>query len=184
NNFKDDGLYVEKFVSVARHLEVQIFGDGRGKVIALGERDCSTQRRNQKVIEETPAPHLSPEQRAQLCEAAVRLGEAVGYRSAGTAEFVYDAETREFYFLEVNTRLQVEHGVTELVTGLDLVEWMLLVAARTPPKAFYEPPKPSGAAIQIRVYAEDPAKNFQPSSGPLMAADFPADARVDTWVAA
>jgi urea carboxylase len=182
NNFKDDGLFLEKFLEVARHIEVQIFGDGRGEVIALGERDCSTQRRNQKVIEETPAPHLTAEQRAQLCEAAVRLGAAVGYRSAGTVEFVYDAQSGEFYFLEVNTRLQVEHGVTELVTGLDLVEWMVRTAAAEPPDLAKYQHHPQGHAIQVRVYAEDPAKNFQPGSGLLTEVHFPPELRCDSWI--
>ena len=128
-NFKDAGIYLEKYVEQARHIEVQIFGDGGGKVLALGERDCSVQRRNQKVIEETPAPHLSKASRSSLFETAVRLGQAVAYTSAGTVEFVLDAASGEFYFLEVNTRLQVEHGVTEEVTGVDLVEWMVRQAA-------------------------------------------------------
>ncbi|MEQ1860164.1 MAG: urea carboxylase [Chthoniobacteraceae bacterium] len=180
NNFKDDGLFLEKFVTIARHVEVQIFGDGRGNVIALGERDCSTQRRNQKVIEETPAPGLSDEQRTALCDAAVKLGREVGYRSAGTVEFVFDVQAGAFYFLEVNTRLQVEHGVTEMVTGLDLVEWMLRVAAGEPPE--FVAPTPSGSAIQVRIYAEDPGKNFQPSSGLLTEVVFPEGARCDHWI--
>ncbi|BCB25283.1 urea carboxylase [Sulfurimicrobium lacus] len=181
-NFKDAGIYLEKYVEEARHIEVQIFGDGKGKVVALGERDCSVQRRNQKVIEETPAPGLSDAQRQHLLETAVRLGRAVSYQSAGTVEFVYDASNGEFYFLEVNTRLQVEHGVTEQVTGIDLVEWMVRQAAGdlAPLDSFSIAPK--GSSIQVRLYAEDPGKNFQPSSGVLTAADFPADARVDTWV--
>ncbi len=184
NNFKDDGLYLEKFVEVARHIEVQIFGDGRGQVIALGERDCSTQRRNQKVIEETPAPHLSEEARRELCAAAVRLGSAVNYRSAGTVEFVYDTRAGCFYFLEVNTRLQVEHGVTELVTGLDLVEWMIRAAAGEPPDLASYVCAPRGHAIQVRLYAEDPQKQFQPSSGLLTEVRFPSDARCDHWIEA
>ncbi len=178
-SFGSAALYLEKFVANARHIEVQIFGDGKGKVIALGERDCSAQRRNQKVIEETPAPGLSDAAREELFACAVRLGEAVQYQSAGTVEFIYDNDTGRFYFLEVNTRLQVEHGVTEEVTGIDLVEWMvrqasgplLLVAA------------PSGAcSMQVRVYAEDPFKTFQPSGGKLTHVVWPAEARVETWV--
>src|SRR5258706_16275850 len=115
-NFKDAGIYLEKYVERARHVEVQIFGDGRGSVAALGERDCSVQRRNQKVIEETPAPGLGSAVRQRLLQAAVQLGKAVSYQSAGTVEFIYDNGTGDFYFLEVNTRLQVEHGVTEEVT--------------------------------------------------------------------
>jgi urea carboxylase len=182
NNFKHAGLYLEKYIQRARHVEVQIFGDGRGTVVALGERDCSVQRRNQKVLEETPAPGISPEQRRSLFAAAVKLGEAVSYRSAGTVEFILDADSGRFSFLEVNTRLQVEHGVTELVTGLDLVEWMIRLAAGdlTPLDSFDI--KPRGAAIQARVYAEDPSKGFQPSAGVLTSVSMPQDVRVDTWV--
>ena len=180
-NFKDAGLFLEKFVEQARHVEVQLFGDGRGKVIALGERDCSAQRRNQKVVEETPAPHLDAATRAALLEAAVRLGEAVSYRSAGTVEFVLDAATQAFYFLEVNTRLQVEHGVTEQVTGVDLVSWMVRLARGDDFEL--TAPAPHGASIQVRLYAEDPARNFQPSAGRLTEVVFPADARIETWVA-
>ena len=178
-NFKDGGMFVEKFVARARHIEVQIFGDGKGEVIALGERDCSLQRRNQKVVEETPAPDLPESVRAELLGAAERLGRAVNYANAGTVEFLYDADTREFYFLEVNTRLQVEHGVTEQVTGVDLVEWMVRQAAG---ELELKRPAICGASIQVRVYAEDPGQSFRPSSGRLTAASFPADARIETWV--
>jgi urea carboxylase len=174
-SFGSGSLYLEKLVANARHIEVQIFGDGAGNVVALGERDCSTQRRNQKVIEETPAPGLAPETRAQLLETAVRLGQAVRYRSAGTVEFIYDNDSGAFYFLEVNTRLQVEHGVTEEVTGADLVEWMV---RGTPGPAT----PPNGHSIQVRIYAEDPAKNFQPSAGRLLHVEWPRDVRVETWV--
>ncbi len=119
NNFSDAGVFLEKYIERARHLEVQIFGDGKGAVIALGVRDCSLQRRNQKVIEETPAPNLPDGMAQALCSAAIALGKAVNYRSAGTVEFVYDSAAQRFYFLEVNTRLQVEHGVTEQVWGVD-----------------------------------------------------------------
>ncbi|HVY05497.1 MAG TPA: urea carboxylase [Burkholderiales bacterium] len=181
-NFKDAGIYLEKFVEQARHVEVQVFGNGRGGVIALGERDCSVQRRNQKVIEETPAPNLPDIVRTRLLDTAVRLAKSVSYRSAGTVEFVLDAATGEFYFLEVNTRLQVEHGVTEEVTGVDLVEWMVKCAAGELPPLDDLKPVAKGASIQVRLYAEDPARNFQPSSGVLTAVDFPKAARVETWV--
>ncbi|HEY5931030.1 MAG TPA: urea carboxylase [Burkholderiales bacterium] len=181
-NFKDAGIYLEKYVQQARHIEVQIFGDGQGQVIALGERDCSVQRRNQKVIEETPAPNLSQGVRAELLATSVRLAQAVGYRSAGTVEYVFDAATGEFYFLEVNTRLQVEHGVTEEVTGVDLVEWMLRCACGDLPSLDSIKPAAKGASIQVRLYAEDPGRNFQPCSGTLTAVDFPLNARVETWV--
>ena len=124
-NFGDAGVFLERYVGRARHIEVQIFGDGAGRIMPLGERDCSLQRRNQKVVEEAPAPLLSEAKRAELIAAAVRLGEAACYRSAGTVEFLFDAERQEFFFLEMNTRLQVEHGVTEEVMGVDLVEWMI-----------------------------------------------------------
>jgi urea carboxylase len=179
-NFKDAGLFLEKFVERARHIEVQLFGDGRGQVVALGERDCSAQRRNQKVIEETPAPHLTPATRTALLEAAVRLAQAVSYRSAGTVEYVLDADTGAFYFLEVNTRLQVEHGVTEQVTGVDLVEWMVKLARGD--VWTLTAPEPRGASIQVRLYAEDPARNFQPSAGVLTEVSFPEGVRVDGWV--
>ncbi|KAB0628828.1 urea carboxylase [Acinetobacter gandensis] len=180
-NFKDAGLYIEKFVQNARHIEVQIFGDGQGQVIALGERDCSVQRRNQKVIEETPAPHLNDEQRAYLQDVAIQLMQSVNYRSAGTVEFVMDTDTQEFYFLEVNTRLQVEHGVTEQVFGVDLVEWMVTLASGdwTAPTEKLES---KGHSIQVRLYAEDPIKNFQPSAGLLTHVEFDSNARNETWV--
>jgi urea carboxylase len=183
-NFGDSGVYLEKYVAHARHIEVQIFGDGKGQVIALGERDCSAQRRHQKVLEETPAPGLTDATRQQLYDSAILLGKAVNYASAGTVEFIYDDETGEFYFLEVNTRLQVEHGVTEQVTGIDLVEWMVLQASGdlAPLDSFAI--KPTGASIEARVYAEDPAQNFQPSPGRLTLVKFvgPELARIETWI--
>ena len=176
-SFRDVGIYAEKFVTRARHIEVQIFGAGRGNVLELGERDCSVQRRNQKVIEETPAPGLAQNVRERMLRAAVRLAKAVEYRSAGTVEFVYDDAEGDFYFLEVNTRLQVEHGVTEEVTGTDLVEWMIRIGAGEP-----LPVKPTtrGCAMQARVYAEDPLKNFQPCAGLVTKVEFPAGARIET----
>ncbi|MBL0160374.1 MAG: urea carboxylase [Bryobacterales bacterium] len=180
-NFRDGGIFLERYVEHARHIEVQIFGDGRGGVIELGERDCSVQRRNQKVIEETPAPNVPDGVRRQMLEMAVRLGRAVQYRSAGTVEYVYDAAREEFYFLEVNTRLQVEHGVTEETHGVDLVEWMVRSAAGEMPTL--ERPRAEGASIQVRVYAEDPGKDLQPSSGLLTHVHFPDSVRCETWVA-
>ncbi|MHA6195765.1 urea carboxylase [Pseudomonas wadenswilerensis] len=190
NNFSDAGVFIEKYIERARHLEVQVFGDGAGEVLALGVRDCSVQRRNQKVLEETPAPNLPEGMAEALCEAAIRLTQAVAYRSAGTVEFVYDSDAGRFYFLEVNTRLQVEHGVTEQVWGVDLVRWMIeLAAGDLPPLVQLAASlKPSGHAIQARLYAEDPGKDFQPSPGLLTAVRFPeADGqalRIDTWVSA
>jgi urea carboxylase len=181
-NFKDGGLYLEKYVEAARHIEVQVFGDGQGGVLALGERDCSVQRRNQKVIEETPAPGIDAGERRRLLATATRLAKAVHYRSAGTVEFVYDASSGQFYFLEVNTRLQVEHGVTEQVTGIDLVEWMIRLADASLPPLESLRVEPRGHSIQARLYAEDPAKNFQPAAGLLTEVEFPDEARVDTWV--
>jgi len=181
-SFGSSNLYLERFVTAARHIEVQIFGDGRGSVIALGERDCSIQRRNQKVIEETPATGLRDDIRTRLLEMAVLLGKAVRYQSAGTVEFIYDNASDDFYFLEVNTRLQVEHGVTEEVTGVDLVEWMVRLAAGDMPALESIEIRPNGSSIQVRVYAEDPARSFQPSAGRLMHVRWPERARVETWV--
>jgi urea carboxylase len=182
SSFGTGDLYLEKFIANARHVEVQIFGDGAREVVALGERDCSTQRRNQKVIEETPAPGLTREARAKLSEAAIRLGKAVRYLSAGTVEFLYDNDSGEFYFLEVNTRLQVEHGVTEEVTDVDLVEWIIRQAVGEMPRLDELYIEPSGCPLQARIYAEDPARNFQPSPGKLSQVVWPAKVRVETWV--
>jgi urea carboxylase len=181
--FKQAGLYLEKLVTRARHVEVQIFGDGRGEVIALGERDCSLQRRNQKVIEETPAPDLPAALRDGMSAAAVRLGRATRYRSAGTVEFVVDGDSGRYYFLEVNTRIQVEHGVTEEVTGVDLIEWMVRLSGGDLPALATLAPTPAGASIQVRLYAEDPQRQFQPSAGLVTEAIFPGDVRVETWIA-
>ncbi len=180
--FSDAGVFLERFVDQARHVEVQIFGDGEGRVVALGERDCSLQRRNQKVVEETPAPNLPQATRERLHAAAVQLGASVNYRSAGTVEFIYDAARDDLYFLEVNTRLQVEHPVTEMVTGLDLIECMLRVAAGDELDWAALQRAPQGAAIEVRLYAEDPLKNFQPSPGVLTEVHFPEGVRVDGWV--
>jgi len=182
NNFSECGLFLEKYVSRARHVEVQIFGDGRGSAITLGTRDCSVQRRNQKVIEETPAPGLSSQQSEALCRSARRLAETVNYESAGTVEFVLDADNGEFYFLEVNTRLQVEHTVTEEVHGIDLVEWMIRQACGELPPLAECQPQAVGCTMQVRVYAEDPGNNFQPCSGILTDVFFPPEARCDGWI--
>jgi len=179
--FGDARLFLERFVARARHVEVQIFGDGKGRVVALGERDCSLQRRNQKVIEETPAPGLSDALRAELREAACALGRAVNYESAGTVEFIYDVAREKFYFLEVNTRLQVEHPVTEAIFGVDLVEWMIRQAAGEDVLTGFEA-KPRGAAMEARLYAENPAQKFRPSAGLLTEVVFPQDARIDGWI--
>ncbi|KXS53819.1 MAG: urea carboxylase [Marinobacter sp. T13-3] len=186
NNFSNDGVFLEKFVEHARHVEVQLFGDGQDRVVALGERDCSAQRRNQKVIEEAPAPGLSDEVRARMHATARQLGESIAYRSAGTVEFIYDPDTTEFYFLEVNTRLQVEHGVTEQVYNVDLVRWMVELGAGTLPdlSELEGTLTASGHAIQARIYAEDPNKDFQPVAGLLTNVAWPEQegVRVDTWI--
>ena len=183
-SFGDAGVFLERYVARARHIEVQIFGDGHGRVMALGERDCSLQRRNQKVVEEAPAPCLSPAKRAELIAAAVRLGEAAEYLSAGTVEFLYDAQRDDFFFLEMNTRLQVEHGVTEEVMGIDLVEWMIRGAAGD--FAFLDAPAPArkGHSVQVRLYAEDPAMEYRPTIGTLVNVAFPDNIRAETWVMA
>ena len=180
-SFGDARVFLERFVADARHVEVQVFGDGKGRVVALGERDCSLQRRNQKVVEETPAPGLSAAVRARLHQAAVDLAASVAYASAGTVEFIYDPAREEFYFLEVNTRLQVEHPVTEAVFGVDLVEWMIRQAAGE--AAIPEtPPAPRGAAMEVRVYAEMPHADFRPSAGLLTQVRWPEGARIDAWI--
>lgn len=181
-SFGSGSVFIERFIQRGRHVEVQIFGDGKGKVLALGERDCSVQRRNQKVFEETPAPGLSDQTRSTLHAAAVKLGESVNYRSAGTVEFIYDADRDDFFFLEVNTRLQVEHGITELVTGLDIVEWMVRLTLDDSWEMPANSPVPQGCAIQARVYAEDPNHNFRPSCGLLTEATFPEWTRCDGWI--
>lgn len=179
--FGDSGVFLERFVENSRHVEIQMFGDGHGKAIAIGERDCSLQRRNQKVIEETPAPNLPETTRQKMIKAAEQLGASMNYKCAGTVEFIYDEKRDEFYFLEVNARLQVEHPVTEMVTGLDLVEWMLYIAADMSPD-FNQIVKVEGASMEARLYAENPVKDFKPSPGQLIDIKFPQWARVDTWV--
>jgi urea carboxylase len=189
NNFSNSALFLEKFIVQARHIEVQIFGDGKGDAIALGERDCSAQRRNQKVIEECPAPNLDDALREALHNTATRLAAAVNYRSAGTVEFVFDQQAQQFYFLEVNTRLQVEHGVTELVYNVDLVNWMVSLAAGqlAPLNKLKQDLVAKGHAIQVRLYAEDANKAFQPSAGLISHIKWPTKVkqgslRIDHWL--
>ncbi|MRN53327.1 urea carboxylase [Paenibacillus monticola] len=182
SNFNNGGVFVEKYIAKARHIEVQIFGNRYGEVAVLGERDCSIQRRNQKVVEETPAPNLPLKVRTELLDAACKLAQAAGYRSAGTVEFLYDPEAEAFYFLEVNTRLQVEHGVTEEVLGIDLVEWMVREAADELQGLQNLVPAPQGHSIQARIYAEDCLRDFRPSAGQLDRVVLSAKARNETWV--
>ncbi|WP_206830307.1 urea carboxylase [Alicyclobacillus fructus] len=181
-HFRDDGVFVEKYVPRARHIEVQIFGNRQGELVAIGERDCTLQRRNQKVVEECPAHVLSDETRRRLHEAALSVARAVGYRSAGTVEFLYDPSSASFYFLEVNTRLQVEHGVTEEVYGIDLVEWMIREAAGELRDLEARLPAPTGHSIQVRVYAEDPGREFRPCAGRVDGVVWPEGTRVETWI--
>ncbi|SOD87811.1 5-oxoprolinase/urea amidolyase family protein [Streptomyces sp. Ag109_G2-15] len=180
-SFASAGVFLERLVEHARHVEVQVFGDGAGKVVTFGDRDCSLQRRNQKVVEEAPAPGLPDHVRTRLASAARDLCASVGYRSAGTVEFVYDAAREEAYFLEVNTRLQVEHPVTEEVYGVDLVAWMLRLA-RGERDVVRDPGRPRGHAVEARLYAEDPSRGHRPSAGLLTRVEFPAGVRVDGWV--
>jgi propionyl-CoA carboxylase alpha chain len=182
-SFGDDRIFIEKYIEQPRHIEIQILGDAHGNVVYLGERECSIQRRHQKVIEEAPSPFIEPETRAAMGAQAVALARAVGYRSAGTVEFIVDRH-RNFYFLEMNTRLQVEHPVTELVTGLDLVELMIRIAAGEPLPFDQQAVRQQGWAIEARVYAEDPSRNFLPSIGRLVRYCPPegAGVRIDSGV--
>lgn len=181
-NFNNAGVFIEKYIIRPRHVEVQIFGNAFGEVVVLGERDCSVQRRNQKVVEETPAPGLDGSVRERMYTAAERLAREAKYRNAGTVEFLYDEAKQEFYFLEVNTRLQVEHGITEEVLGIDLVEWMIREAAGELKGLKELVGKPEGHAIEVRVYAEDCLNGFRPSTGKIDAVYFEPAARVETWI--
>ncbi|KAM0286072.1 hypothetical protein ACHAQH_001080 [Verticillium albo-atrum] len=184
-NFGDAGMFVEHFVEHARHIEVQMLGDGQGNVTTAGERDCSLQRRNQKVVEESPAVFVPLAVRIKMRKAARSLAAAVKYRNVGTIEYIYDVDTEEFYFLEVNTRLQVEHPVTESVTGLDLVEAMVKIAAGDSDYLFVGHElgfEVKGNSVEVRVYAESPLQNFRPSPGRLLNVVLPKGVRVDTWV--
>jgi acetyl-CoA carboxylase, biotin carboxylase subunit len=183
--FGDARVYLERFVERGRHVEVQILGDGNGLVVHLGERDCSVQRRYQKLIEETPAPGLSPDMRARIHAAAVHFAERLSYRSAGTVEFLVDLERDAFYFLEMNARIQVEHPVTEAVTGLDLVAEQIAIADGRGLRLKQDDVRREGCAIECRINAEDPARDFQPSPGTVRKAVWPSGeaVRVDTHIA-
>ncbi len=182
--FGDPAVFLEKYVEHAHHVELQVFGDKRGNVVHQFERDCSTQRRHQKIIEETPSPLLDEELRQRMGEAATLAAEAVAYHNAGTVEFLVDPHTRAFYFLEMNTRLQVEHPVTEMITGLDLVKLQIDVAQGEPLPFTQDQLTARGHAIECRVYAEDAANGFLPAVGPVLLAKFPAapGVRVDAGV--
>src|SRR4051812_12099433 len=168
--FGDDRVYIEKAVSRPHHIEIQVFADTHGNAIWLGERECSVQRRHQKVIEETPSAIVTPQMRAEMGRVAVNAAKSVGYVGAGTCEFLVDGNTKSFYFLEMNTRLQVEHPVTEWCTGLDLVRWQIEIAqgARLPWKQEVVLENLRGHAVEARLYAEDPARNFLPSPGTIL----------------
>jgi 3-methylcrotonyl-CoA carboxylase alpha subunit len=186
-SFGDDRVLVEKYLSEARHIEVQVFGDTFGNVVHLFERDCSIQRRHQKIIEESPAPGLPAETREALTSAAVAIARRVGYCGAGTVEFIADVSDSlrpdRFWFMEMNTRLQVEHPITEMVTGIDLVEWQIRVAAGEPLLRLQNDIRAVGYAIEARICAEDPRKKYLPSPGLLSLVDLPSsDARIDAGV--
>ncbi|HQS14759.1 MAG: 3-methylcrotonyl-CoA carboxylase [Rhodospirillales bacterium 24-66-33] len=183
-SFADDHVLVEKYLTRPRHIEIQVFADGQGNCLYLFERDCSIQRRHQKVIEEAPAPNMDPARRKQMGEAAVAAAKAIGYQGAGTVEFIADQDGT-FFFMEMNTRLQVEHPVTEAITGQDLVEWQLIVAAGGKMPLSQDELRIDGHAVEVRLYAEDPARNFLPSTGTLVHLKLPeegAHVRVDTGV--
>ncbi len=186
NAFGDPKVLIEKYVEVPRHIEIQLFADNHGNVVHLFERDCSLQRRHQKVIEEAPAPNLPDAIRHAMGQAAVKAAKAIGYRGAGTVEFIVDVsggiDTADFYFMEMNTRLQVEHPVTEAITGVDLVEWQLRVAAGEPLPLTQDQLRIDGHAFEARLYAEDPQNDFLPVTGILQKLEFPATARIESAV--
>src|SRR6202790_3879407 len=177
--FGDDRVLIEKYILSPRHIEVQVFGDTHGQIVHLFERDCSLQRRHQKVIEEAPAPGMDAETREFVCSIAVKAARAVNYVGAGTIEFIADASeglrADKIWFMEMNTRLQVEHPVTEAITGQDLVEWQLRVAAGGKKPLAQEQLQIDGHAVEVRLYAEDPARNFLPSTGTLVHLRLPTE---------
>jgi acetyl-CoA carboxylase, biotin carboxylase subunit len=183
STFGDKSVYLERFIRRARHVEVQVLGDGRD-VVHCFERECSLQRRRQKILEEGPSPALSPATRARLCESAVRLAKSVGYRGAGTLEYLYDGDSDKFFFIEMNTRIQVEHPVTEMITGIDLVREMILVAQGYGLRLKQDEIAMRGVAIECRINAEDPAKNFMPSPGRVSEIILPGGpgVRMDTML--
>jgi acetyl-CoA carboxylase biotin carboxylase subunit len=183
--FKDGSVYIEKYIEQPRHIEVQLLGDGRGEVVHLWERDCSLQRRHQKLVEESPAPNLPASVREEICKSAVRLAKAAGYQNAGTCEFLLD-KNNKFYFIEVNARIQVEHPVTELVTGVDLVKEQIKIAAGQPLGFTQRQVVHRGVAIECRINAEDPARDFAPSPGTITRWQAPGGlgVRLDTHATA
>ena len=177
-SFGDDTLLIERWITNPRHIEIQVLADAHGGVVHLGERECSLQRRHQKIIEEAPSPLLDPDTRAAMGQAAVDAAKSVGYLGAGTVEFIVDGASGDYFFMEMNTRLQVEHPVTELVTGVDLVEWQLRVASGEP--LDFTEVSLTGHAVEARIYAEDPARGFLPTGGRVLALHEPDDVRVDS----
>lgn len=179
--FGDGALYIEKFLNPVKHIEMQLLCDKHGNAICLGERECSVQRHNQKLIEESPSPSISPETRKAMAEAAIKAAHAVGYNSVGTVEFLYDKDGN-FYFMEMNTRLQVEHGVSEMVTGMDIVQWQIRMAAGTELNRTQDSVYTHGHVIECRINAEDPDKNYRPSCGRIMGLHIPGGSfvRFDT----
>ena len=183
-SFGDATVFLERYLTESRHVEVQVFGDAHGNVVHLGERECSIQRRHQKIVEESPSPGLATHLAEPMYAAAVSLARAIGYVGAGTVEFIVagDGDGQEFFFLEMNTRLQVEHPVTEMVTGLDLVEWQIRIARGEPLPRTQEEIAPCGHAIEVRLYAEDPSRGYLPNTGTLELFEIPAGVRVDSGV--
>jgi acetyl-CoA carboxylase biotin carboxylase subunit len=178
NAFGDDRIYIEKLIEHAHHIEFQILADQHGNVIHLGERECSIQRRHQKIIEETPSPLLDDSLRKEMGEVAVSVAKKINYVNAGTIEFIVDANTKKFYFLEMNTRLQVEHPITELVTGIDLVAWQIKIASGLPLDFSQPDVNARGHAIEARIYAENPANQFLPETGKILKFSFPEDPKI------